>query len=799
MSQNEFYINTELNTDGVKQGAKEINQTMEDVANTSANATQEVTQNVNNMSDAINQAANQSKASLGGLGDFISGFKDGLKEGFTINTDGAIDPEKLAKFEAVEAKIQGFKDRVSGAFKALGESIKGNIIGAVEIVKSVFGGMKDFIAGFASGTLEGYNSRLGKATTSTRRFGAAHNSLGGSIKNGLKGLIKYGLGISTLVMLFNKLRKAIVDGMNNLVKYDKTTNASISQLTSALATLKNSLATAFAPILNVVAPILTAFIQKLISVVNTIGMVIAKLTGAKTFTKAIAQQKDYAASLDKTSKAAKKQLLTIDELNQSVSNDNGGGAGGGGSQFETVPITEEATQIADNLKDRFTDFFEPFKKSWEKYGGFVVDSWKYALERVQSLAQSIGRSFMEVWTNGSGEELLGHWLKILGDIGLTIGNIARQFEEAWNTDNIGTQIFQDIFDILNLISGALEECADATAEWAGKLDFYPLLQGVESLLQGIKAVLEPILGVLTTIYTEAILPLVKLIIESALPSILNLIGAALGVIGAILEGLRPTFEWVLKNFIIPIVSSIGALLTKLMDRVAGLLREDIQPAIEKLFNFLNKNILPIMKKILESIKDKVIWGIELLGKAMDNFFDALSGIIDGIMTILGGLIDFITGVFTGDWEKAWNGVKEIFSGIWNTIASICESVVNYIVDMINSLSFDVPDWVPEIGGRHVGFNLKHVSIPRLATGTVVPRGASEFMAVLGDNNKETEVVSPLSTIQQAVAEVMEGYLAEIAENTRKTAEKDLSLNIDSREIARANRQGEKQLGYKLAY
>lgn len=66
----------------------------------------------------------------------------------------------------------------------------------------------------------------------------------------------------------------------------------------------------------------------------------------------------------------------------------------------------------------------------------------------------------------------------------------------------------------------------------------------------------------------------------------------------------------------------------------------------------------------------------------------------------------------------------------------------------------MPDWVPLAGGQHFGFNVSSVKLPRLATGTVVPRQAGEFAAILGDNHRETEVVSPLSTIKQALAEAL---------------------------------------------
>ena len=137
-------------------------------------------------------------------------------------------------------------------------------------------------------------------------------------------------------------------------------------------------------------------------------------------------------------------------------------------------------------------------------------------------------------------------------------------------------------------------------------------------------------------------------------------------------------------------------------------------------------------------------------------------------------------------SKAWNGIKDVFHGVWNGIASICENVVNGIVDALNKLSFDVPDWVPLVGGNHFGFSLSRVSIPRLATGTVIPPSAGEFAAILGDNNTDTEVVSPLETMKEAMLEALQesggnqkqivlrfdGNLAELARILRPELEQE---------------------------
>ena len=133
---------------------------------------------------------------------------------------------------------------------------------------------------------------------------------------------------------------------------------------------------------------------------------------------------------------------------------------------------------------------------------------------------------------------------------------------------------------------------------------------------------------------------------------------------------------------------------------------------------------------------------------------------------------------------AGNGLIGGFELAINGIIGMFEKMINWIVNGLNKISFDVPDWVPLIGGKTFGFNITEVkfgrvSIPRLAQGTVVPPN-KEFMAVLGDNTKEHEIVSPISTMKQAFMEAMiEMGSNFVGGNT------EVILEIDGREFGRA--------------
>ena len=162
-----------------------------------------------------------------------------------------------------------------------------------------------------------------------------------------------------------------------------------------------------------------------------------------------------------------------------------------------------------------------------------------------------------------------------------------------------------------------------------------------------------------------------------------------------------------------------------------------------------------------------------IGEVLNVFFDTIGEVWDSIKDIFGGIIDFLTGVFTGDWEKAWDGVVKIFDGVWGAIKGVINGIlggveslangvvkaINVIIRALNGLHFDIPDWVPALGGKSFGFNineLKEVSIPRLATGSVI-RGGNPFMAILGDQPRgQVNVEAPLDTIKQAVREELSG-------------------------------------------
>lgn len=293
-----------------------------------------------------------------------------------------------------------------------------------------------------------------KAANSLKETGSA----AGNAKNGIMTLLKYGLGIRSLFVLFNKLRSAVVAGMSNLAQESGSTNSAISMLWGSLERLKNSLATAFAPILTAIAPILSKFIDMLSTAATYVSMFFSMLSGKKTYTRALAVQKDYAASLsdtassaedvagatndaadaaDAAAEATEKYLSPLDDLNKMDSKSDSGsggggggkspGAGGGGGGTGSAPMfTEE--QIPNAFLDNLQKVFDLLKKIKDLFmSGFWdgLGDYKPQLAELKKDFASIKKNLAEIFTD---PEVVGAAKRfaesVIYNLGVVAGSIA---------------------------------------------------------------------------------------------------------------------------------------------------------------------------------------------------------------------------------------------------------------------------------------------------------------------------------------------------------------------------------------
>ena len=253
--------------------------------------------------------------------------------------------------------------------------------------------------------------------------------------------------------------------------------------------------------------------------------------------------KDNATATKKAEKETKNYLSTLDEISKVSSTSDGsastpstsGSTGTGsnlpsavgnvdyGSLAEGETALDKISKSAQKLADLLKKLWKPFQDAWKKEGKNTVKAAEFAFSSLGTLAKSVGKSFVEVWTNGTGTKILETMLRIAQNVLKTIGNIAKGFADAWNKNNVGTQIIQNIADALQVVLSFVEKIAKDTAEWAANLDFYPLLKSISNLTSTFAPILESIGNMLEWIYKNIILPMLKWVTETGLPLAINLL------------------------------------------------------------------------------------------------------------------------------------------------------------------------------------------------------------------------------------------------------------------------------------
>lgn len=472
---------------------------------------------------------------------------------------------------------------------------------------------------------------LKKIIGSFNNMNKSTKSTNASLKSALKAILKYGLGIRSVYVLINKFRNAVKEGFANLAQFSVPVNESLSMLKSSLTQLKNSLATAFAPILTAIVPMLKMLIDMVSQAATYVGMFIATLTGASSFTKAIAVQEDYAASLDKTGSAAKKAagaLAKFDDLDVWNKPSSGGGGAGAGQvpvtdMFEEVPIDTKIVSLADKFKEVMSSLFAPFKEAWFRDGESVMDSWKYALQETQNLMKDIGRDFLTMWNEEATITMLSDILHIWSDIELVIGNLTKGLREAWNTNDIGLKILANIRDIFAIIIEHIRNAVDYTVTWSENLDFYPLLESVNGLLEALQPLADNIGLGLEWFYTNVLLPIAAWTIEDAIPVFLDMLSAGLDALNAVLDVFKPLGTWLWENFLQPLGEWTGEMIVSAMKTITDLLT--------KLGDWISVHSEAIQKFI--SIAAPIA-GIVLAIANAGTILSAAIGILSGVLAAL---------------------------------------------------------------------------------------------------------------------------------------------------------------------
>ncbi len=673
---------------------------------------------------------------------------------------------------------------------------------------------------------------------------------------------------------------------------------------------------------------------------------------------------DYDKATKKASKTASKSLASFDKLNNTMTSqsDSGAGAGGagGGGGLTTPDISSGAdsaiTQanskintVLDNVKKRLLELVDLLKKGFKNGLGTDFDA---SIKRTEKHLASIGKQLQNIFTNPNVINAANNWANnvayALGQLAGSMVSIGQTIIEnlvggvdsflskdsgyitdrivglfdissrvAQITGNLSTAI-AEIFTVFRSdtaknitgdFMGINADLALGFMELTGRLssDLYnliaqPIIDNKDKIQQAVMGLLEPISIAMDTIHgaiKNTFEQIFNVYDEYLAPAFQNITDGFSSLVGSLLD------VW---------NSQVAPFLTTVATEIQTLWETHLQPFVDNLITLVGKIVLAISelwKNVLEPLIAWIVANIvpvitpilETMVKTVSSIIGTIADILSGIMETLGGIIDFITGVFSGDWSLAWQGVQEIFTGIWNAltgfisgiwstiesiftgaisiivqfiqtgfnaaktaittifggiksfissiwngiksvvlgivnalkngisaafngIKSIITSVMNTILSVIsrvwnaiwgtikrvingilsgiqsmingiiggfnsmiralNHLHFSIPDWVPGLGGKSLGFNLStisRVSLPRLATGAVLPAN-QPFLSVVGDQKHGTNIEAPLDTIKQALKETLQGM--NMSDNS------PIVIEIDGKEVFRAIRNQDRQ-------
>lgn len=297
------------------------------------------------------------------------------------------------------------------------------------------------------------------------------------------------------------------------------------------------------------------------------------------------------------------------------------------------------------------------------------------------------------------------------------------------------------------------------------IDLTPLQTAFQSLGQSLKLTFEQAGEALGFFWQELLTPFIAWVLEELAPVFMETFAMALKTLRIALD---PVIEGVgiLWQALQPLVEFIG-------QAVVTALENWRQRFLELSWVFYEKK--PVILGIFQNLAQAVTQAWQVIGPILSTLqshfstvFASVSGTVGTtigyMLDMLYGITQFLSGVFTGSWETAWEGIKLFLKSAVNGIISLLNTMItrlagalNAVVKTANKLSFTVPEWVPVFGGNRFGVNLPTVSapqIPYLAKGAVLPAG-KPFLAMVGDQRHGTNIEAPLSTIQEAVALVME--------------------------------------------
>ena len=284
---------------------------------------------------------------------------------------------------------------------------------------------------------------------------------------------------------------------------------------------------------------------------------------------------------------------------------------------------------------------------------------------------------------------------------------------------------------------------------------------VKKAVEVIAEVLKKVIPVVASQIPKAVSIVSKVIksemkvIERIVPVVKTVLSTIAKAMPMIQKGVSSTF-----NAILPIIKMVAKLLLKVGAVIGSVISKAVQaamPVIQK-FGTCAEAVFPVVAKIVQKMQPVFEVAFSVIGKCVSFLGDNISSVFSGIMTAFGGLLDFITNAFTGNWKKALGNIRTIFAGIFQSFAGIVKTPMNAVISLINKaisgingISVDIPEGIPGVGGKHIGFSIP--TIPALAKGTSNWKGGiaqvSEKGGEIIDLPKGTRVYPHDKSVQKA--------------------------------------------------
>ena len=275
-----------------------------------------------------------------------------------------------------------------------------------------------------------------------------------------------------------------------------------------------------------------------------------------------------------------------------------------------------------------------------------------------------------------------------------------------------TQLAPLLAQLVTALLPVLGQLISAIITVAGQLITAVLPVIVDLLAQLIPAITQIITAILPVIIEliNTLLPLVMQIIQAVLPVIIELLNTLVPIVTQIIQAILPIIIELL-NQIVPIIQLIiNSILPILIQAINTLL---------PLFQTIISAILPVLTELMNALVPVIQVLSSVLSSVLGSALTTITNIVQNVMTVFQGLIDFITGVFSGNWSQAWEGIKSIFSGAVGGLGEIIKAPISAVVSVVNGVisglnKLKVPDWVPGLGGKGINIPL----IPGFAKGTL---------------------------------------------------------------------------------